>query len=168
MGGGNDENPWPAPDASLAGARILIVEDHVDCQLLMNHVLSRTGADIRLSGNGESVIDDILSGAFDLVLLDVQIPNMNGFKVVELLRRHGYEGPIVAVTAMAMGGHREACLQAGFSDYLSKPFTGTALAQATMKALRDWAARSAKRDTSVSAPAPGQRPAQNSPWYLNY
>lgn len=115
----------------LAGARVLLVEDGPDNQILLKFLLGRAGADVELAADGLESLEyvEAISENFDLVLMDMHLPNLDGYATTRALRQRGCGLPIVALTAHAMQGDRDACLAAGCDDYLPKPIDGTVLVQ---------------------------------------
>jgi PAS domain S-box-containing protein len=115
-----------APPKSALRARVLLVEDNLVNQRVAERVLSRAGFEVVVSDNGRSALDQIETSAFDLVLMDCQMPEMDGFEAtIELRRREELterRTPIIALTAGAMEDDRRQCLDAGMDDYVSKPF----------------------------------------------
>lgn len=100
---------------------VLIVDDAPDNRTLIYHYVSRLGYFVDVAATGAEGVEKTLTGKFDVVLMDVQMPEMDGFEAVKILRERGHEGPIVALTAHTMKGDRERCLANGFTDYLGKP-----------------------------------------------
>jgi len=106
------------------GKRVLVVDDDIRNVFAMTSLLEEAGLVVRSAENGHAALD-LLRGdhEVDLVLMDVMMPEMDGYDTIEAIRAMNYcrPLPIIAVTAKAMPGDREKCLEAGASDYLSKP-----------------------------------------------
>ncbi|MBH9398734.1 response regulator [Pseudomonas aeruginosa] len=109
-----------APLSNL-GIRILVAEDNAINQLILRDQLEALGCVVELAFDGRQALQRCLSGDFDVVLTDINMPNMNGYQLATELRRRGYRRPIVGATANAMREERERCLAAGMSDCLVKP-----------------------------------------------
>lgn len=116
---------------SHGGRRILVVEDNPVNQRLIQGLLQKTGAELVLAGHGEEALALLQQQAFDLVLMDCQMPVLDGLEATRRWRALERPGsrrlPILALTANAMAGDRERCLAAGMDDYLSKPVKREAL-----------------------------------------
>jgi two-component system, cell cycle response regulator DivK len=115
-------NGGRAPGATTS-AWILLVEDDKASTLLALAVLGREGYEIRVAISAEAALEQLKSGRPGLILLDIQLPGQDGLSFARQLKADPVTGtiPIVALTAHAMGGHREAALAAGCAGYISKP-----------------------------------------------
>jgi len=109
-------------------ARILITEDNRVNQVVAQGLLKTLGiTQVDIANDGREALAALDSNAYDLVLMDCQMPVMNGFEATAALRARGDRVPVVAMTANAMQGDREACIAAGMDDYIAKPFSRDAL-----------------------------------------
>ncbi len=121
-----DASQQPIEPPSLpAGSRILLVEDNPTNQLIANKALQRLGFEVQVAEDGAQALKYFEAGHFDLILMDCQMPIMDGFASTREIRKREPAGeriPIVAMTAMAMRGDKQLCLDAGMDDYVTKPF----------------------------------------------
>jgi len=124
----------PAPRHSTPALRILLVEDHPVNRQLVVRILEKRGHRVSVAVNGREAVEAVASQEFDAVLMDVQMPEMNGLEATAAIRRNecagGRHTPIVAMTAHAIKGDREACIACGMDGYLSKPVRAAELLDA--------------------------------------
>ncbi len=118
-------------------AMILIVEDNEANRLLAGAVLEREGYRVDMAGNAEEALQKLANGAPDLILMDVQMPGMDGLTLTRRLKGNARTAdiPVVALTALAMMGDRERTLEAGCSGYISKPINTRTFASEVSKYL---------------------------------
>ncbi len=117
--------------------RILVAEDNRTNQLLIRHILEKLGAWVAVVENGAQAVDSAMAALgrnepFDVILMDIQMPGMDGHEATRELRRRNYEGPIIALTAHAMESDRKACLEAGCDDHCTKPVDRAKLVEAIL------------------------------------
>jgi signal transduction histidine kinase/CheY-like chemotaxis protein/HPt (histidine-containing phosphotransfer) domain-containing protein len=124
----------PRPAARTRARRVLLAEDNPVNVEVAKAMLESLGLDAKCARNGEEALQAVRGGEYDAVLMDCQMPVMDGFAATAAIRREEREAgharvlPIIAITANALQGDRESCLAAGMDDYLSKPFTQQQLA----------------------------------------
>lgn len=120
----------------LAGTKVLLVEDNQVNQLLAKAILKKAKINVDIAHNGQEAIQILAKEDFDLVLMDVQMPIMDGYEATRSIRDalQKVDLPIIAMTANAMQGDKERCLEAGMNDFLTKPIDGTQL----VRAIDDW------------------------------
>lgn len=126
-----EHQPLPASPAApglaqaeLFSARVLLVEDNPVNQLVAKGLLQKLGCVVAVAGNGEEALAQLGDGTFDLVLMDCNMPVMDGYQATQAIRNSGrWPGlPVIALTANALPDERERCRAAGMDDYLAKPF----------------------------------------------
>ena len=120
-------------EAARPALRILVAEDNDVNQILINAVLTRMGHLVHLVANGQLAVEAVRRGDYDLVLMDLQMPGMDGMEATQAIRAMGGAGatlPIIAMTANAFEEDRQRCLAAGMDDYVAKPIDVDRLAQA--------------------------------------
>jgi PAS domain S-box-containing protein len=105
----------------LPGVHVLLAEDNAINAEVAVEILKGAGASVDVAVNGHEAVDMALATPYDIVLMDIEMPGMSGYEVTRLLRRNNRTFPVIAMTAHAMEGVREACLDAGMNDYISKP-----------------------------------------------
>ena len=111
----------------LSGVRVLLAEDSIDNQVLVSVVLRKQGATVDIAKNGVEAFKMGMNGNFDIVLMDIQMPEMDGYEATRALREAGFKKPIVALTAHAMAEERARTLAAGCDGHLTKPLNQTEL-----------------------------------------
>jgi CheY-like chemotaxis protein len=142
--------PRPAAEASASAPRlrrqagpleILVVEDNEVNQLVFGQILDGLDIGYRIAGNGRTGVEMHRALKPQLILMDVSMPEMNGFEATAAIRRYeettGKRTPIIGITAHALKGDREKCMEAGMDDYLSKPVSPDALARKVAQWLPD-------------------------------
>ncbi len=113
--------------ANALARRILVAEDMPMNQIIIEAYLKRAGHQVKLVGDGSAAVDAIQHGSYDLVLMDMEMPKMDGLTATRAIRALGHEVPIIALTANAMQGDLERCKAAGMNDFMSKPIDRDAL-----------------------------------------
>ncbi|MFW5839647.1 MAG: PhnD/SsuA/transferrin family substrate-binding protein [Planctomycetota bacterium] len=116
-----DADDLPVDQLDLAGLRVLCAEDNRTNQQLIRTLLERSGITVTIVGNGKLALEALRHGRYDAILMDMQMPEMDGYEATEKLRARGCKLPIIALTAHALDGDRQQCLQAGCNQYVSKP-----------------------------------------------
>lgn len=151
---GNQQSESPP----LTGVRCLAIDDNLDNQRIIQYLLNQEGAEVTIAGSGreglELATDPYQSSGYDVILLDIQMPGMDGYTVARMLRLEGITIPIIALTAHAMADDREKCLQAGFDDYVTKPINLDQLTASIRRGI--------KQDRLPHQPEPLQEPIRSS------
>ena len=151
----NDQHThWRFP-----AARVLVVDDGAENRELVKLVLEEYGLTVAEAGNGRIGVEMATQTAYDLILMDIQMPEMDGFTATGMLRRQGLLTPIIALTANAMKGFEQECLNAGYSGYFTKPIDIDKFIAAMGKVLGAEAATESVDVGPVNAPPPALPPA---------
>jgi CheY-like chemotaxis protein/HPt (histidine-containing phosphotransfer) domain-containing protein len=138
--------------------RVLVAEDNAPNQTLVTALLQQRGHVVVLAPNGRKAVARSAEQPFDVVLMDVQMPEMDGFEATRAIRERerltGGHLPIVAMTAHAMAGDRERCLQAGMDGYVSKPLRPDELIDAIERVVKAPGVDGGRREEREAAPLP--------------
>jgi PAS domain S-box-containing protein len=134
------EDTGSADPGELLSGQILVAEDNAVNILVLRTILEKAGADVTCVSNGRDALDSLRSGHYDLVLMDISMPGMDGIEATKAIRGGTVEGidssvPVIAITAHAMKGDREAFIEAGMNDYIGKPFTRSTVLAAVARSL---------------------------------
>ncbi|MFP4180373.1 MAG: response regulator, partial [Spirochaetaceae bacterium] len=106
----------------ITGGRILVAEDHEVNQQLFKTILQNLGHEVHIANNGKEAVNAVKGITYNIIFMDVQMPEMNGYEATEEIRRRGVDTPIIAVTASALRGEEAKSLEVGMNDFLVKPF----------------------------------------------
>ena len=161
----------PLPDRGAGPMNVLVAEDNLVNQKLVVRMLEKRGHSVTLASNGREALQAWEKQRFDLILMDVQVPEMGGFEVSASIRERekstGAHIPIVALTAHAMSGDRERCLAAGMDGYIAKPIRAQELFETIERGWRGWAGGDLvaiavqprnRGNLAADGPSPGRRP----------
>nr|WP_321404912.1 response regulator [uncultured Desulfobacter sp.] len=132
----NMSDPWKIkPLQTINGARILVAEDNTINQILAEDLLTQAGFEVVIAENGKKAVELVENVRFDLILMDLQMPEMDGFEATRVIleKQTGNHPPIIAMTANALAGDRERCLGAGMVDHIAKPIEPNALFDTLLK-----------------------------------
>jgi CheY-like chemotaxis protein/HPt (histidine-containing phosphotransfer) domain-containing protein len=147
---------WHAATEELKGVRILLAEDGFDNRELIQAILRKVGALVETAENGRLAVAKVELAFYDLILMDMNMPEMDGYEATSLLRDRGYTGPILALTANAMSGDADRCLAVGCDEYLTKPIDRRRLIQRIAAHVDiDATAERLPASASRDAPVPG-------------
>ncbi|WP_254070656.1 response regulator transcription factor [Acidisphaera sp. L21] len=120
---------WKSVKLDLAMTKLLLVEDHEELWDFLSRRLRKRGFDVVLAHDGQQALDQVAAESPDLVLLDMNLPVIDGWTVAQTLRAQGNATPLIALTAHAMAGDRARALEAGCDDYHPKPVNFSGLLQ---------------------------------------
>ncbi|MEZ4436066.1 MAG: response regulator [bacterium] len=121
--------PRAAPRAATPGARVLVAEDNPVNRQITRWMLERAGYRCAVVDDGQQALDAEAEGGFDVILMDCQMPNVDGLEATRRLRARGCRRPIIALTAGALAEERAACVEAGMDAFLAKPVEAARLVE---------------------------------------
>jgi len=150
-----------AVTAHFGGARVLLAEDNEANQFVAQELLGRLGIELHIAQNGVEAVEMARQGRFAAILMDMQMPEMDGLEATRRIRQDPAlrELPIIAMTANAMKSDEADCLAAGMNAFLSKPIDRLALVQT----LRQWLPKGSEKPTSTTAPPGSSEPGPGAP-----
>ena len=132
-----EEAEPPLPEADFNGRRVLVVDDDVRNLLALTPILERWGMEVTGAGDGEEALEALEDDGFDVVLMDIMMPGMDGYETIARIRRNPRHArlPIIALTARTAPEDRERCMEVGASGFLGKPVDPATLKQALEQSL---------------------------------
>lgn len=137
-------------DLRLEGASILVIDDAIDSQTIIAKFLESAGCTVSIATTAKEALEVLQRQNFDVVLLDIELPDMSGYQVLAKARENSYSGAMVALTAHAMDETRNECLKAGFDEYIAKPVTRSSLL-ASLSQLAIFARTQSESSSSIYA-----------------
>lgn len=138
----------PEAIPSLQGVRVLLAEDNVINQNVLREILALAGVTLDIARDGHEAVEMAMAGKYDIIFMDIQLPNLDGFGATRALRQSDRDmPPIVAMTAHAMKGDREKCLEAGMDDYITKPIDRERL----FRVMQHWLSGEGAQEGSLAA-----------------
>lgn len=150
-----DITQTPSQETPQFSGRVLVVDDLRDIRMLIGHFVAMTGIEVDYASNGQEALQRIIAtqegnaAAYDLVLMDIHMPVMDGLQAARELRKTGFTQPLIALTAAHMKGDMDACLEAGFTAYLSKPVDQSQINACLTRFLSDPPLNNTERPTRV-------------------
>ena len=129
----NSQQQSQQQEEDRLSGRVLVVEDTVSNQLLMKILLNKLGLYVTTVENGNLAVNKVSQQSFDMIFMDIQMPEVDGYEATRLIRKKGITTPVIAVTANTSRDERDNCLQAGCDDYVPKPICNELLIQAVRK-----------------------------------
>ena len=132
----NAETARSVAKDALVGRKVLVIDDSEDNRFFIDRVLSTQGMTVSLAHNGLEGAEKARQNDFDIIIMDIQMPVMDGYTATQKIRASGFRNPIIALTAHAMEGDRMKCLEAGCDSYLTKPIRVNALIQSMVEMLQ--------------------------------
>ena len=128
-------NASAADTNPLQGKKILVVDDSADNLLLVSRIISKMGGTVETAADGIAGVEKASHNNYDVVLMDLEMPNMSGHQALQKLRSLGVNTHIIALTGHAYDDDRTRCLEAGFDDHVSKPINRSVLLESVLKNL---------------------------------
>jgi PAS domain S-box-containing protein len=144
------QDPRMKTTVPLKGVQVLLVEDSLDNQYLVSRFLDMAGATIEVANNGIEGVAKATAGAHDIVLMDIQMPELDGYGAITQLRQSGFKKPIIALTAHGMVEDRVRCLDVGANDHLTKPVNRLSLIENIQRILNEGGGKKAIADIHPS------------------
>jgi len=135
--GKHPKHEKPGALKDLEGKKALLVEDNELNQIVAAEFLKRVGIQTLTAKNGREAIEMAASGTYDFILMDIQMPEVDGYEAARQIRKAGNKIPVIAMTAHALPGEREKCLKAGMDDYVTKPIQKNELFKSILQAIKN-------------------------------